>query len=137
MNLSLPQNVDNRRGFTLIELMVVIVILGILAGLIVPRIMGRPEQAKQLIGRTEVYIVAELVKYREQEPGRVQALAIDDRNGTVRVDRIDEAANKNGLAGQGRALEQGQARRVFMSLAQDLQGVVLRTVGHDSERLSV
>ena len=32
----------------MIELMVVIVILGILAGLIVPRIMGRPEEAKQL-----------------------------------------------------------------------------------------
>lgn len=35
-------------GFTLIELMIVIVILGILVGLIVPRIMGRPEEAKQL-----------------------------------------------------------------------------------------
>jgi general secretion pathway protein G len=38
----------NNSGFTLIELMVVIVILGILAGLIVPRIMGRPEEAKQV-----------------------------------------------------------------------------------------
>ena len=46
---SSPQNIiKNTRGFTLIELMVVIVILGILAGLIVPRIMGRPEEAKQI-----------------------------------------------------------------------------------------
>jgi len=37
----------NNLGFTLIELMVVIVILGILAGLIVPRIMSRPEEARQ------------------------------------------------------------------------------------------
>lgn len=34
-------------GFTLIELMVVMVILAILAGLIVPRIMGRPEEARR------------------------------------------------------------------------------------------
>jgi len=36
------------RGFTLIEIMVVIIILGILAGLLVPRIIGRPEEAKQV-----------------------------------------------------------------------------------------
>jgi len=35
-------------GFTIIEIMVVIVILGILAGLIVPRIMGRPEEARRI-----------------------------------------------------------------------------------------
>ena len=40
------KNKRNEAGFTLIELMVVIVILGVLAGLVVPRIMGRPEQAR-------------------------------------------------------------------------------------------
>lgn len=48
MQSFLRQDQQRQSGFTLIELMVVIVILGILAGLIVPRIMGRPEEAKQL-----------------------------------------------------------------------------------------
>ncbi len=35
-----------QRGFTLIELMVVIVILGILAGVVVPKIMDNPDKAR-------------------------------------------------------------------------------------------
>lgn len=41
-------------GFTFIELMVVIVILGILAGLVIPRLMGRPEEAKQTKARMQI-----------------------------------------------------------------------------------
>ena len=41
-------------GFTLIELMVVIVILGILAGFVVPRIMGRPEEARRMKARVQI-----------------------------------------------------------------------------------
>ena len=37
---------SQQKGFTLIELMVVIVILGILAGVVVPRIMDNPDKAR-------------------------------------------------------------------------------------------
>lgn len=36
----------SQRGFTLIEVMVVVVILSILAAIVVPRIMDRPDQAR-------------------------------------------------------------------------------------------
>jgi general secretion pathway protein G len=45
-------------GFTLIEIMVVVVILGILAALVVPQIMGRPDQAKVTVAKGDIKAIS-------------------------------------------------------------------------------
>jgi len=65
----LAVRVDSR-GFTLIEIMVVIVILGILAGLIVPRIMGRPEEAKQLKAKIQIESIETALKLYRLDNGK-------------------------------------------------------------------
>jgi len=57
------------RGFTLIELMVVIVILGILAGLIVPRIMGRPDEARQAKAKIQLESLETALKLYKLDNG--------------------------------------------------------------------
>lgn len=45
------------RGFTLIEVMVVVVILAILAAIVIPKIMERPEQARIVKAREDVVAI--------------------------------------------------------------------------------
>jgi general secretion pathway protein G len=43
-----------RRAFTLIELLLVLVILGILAAIVVPKFAGRTEQARKVAAETQI-----------------------------------------------------------------------------------
>ena len=50
------------RGFTLIEVMVVIVILGVLAALVVPKVMSRPDEARVVAAKQDISAIMQALK---------------------------------------------------------------------------
>ena len=63
-------DVRTQRGFTLIEIMVVIAILGILAALIVPKIMSRPDEARRVAAKQDIGTVMQALKLYRLDNGR-------------------------------------------------------------------
>ncbi|MGA3174914.1 MAG: type II secretion system major pseudopilin GspG [Syntrophorhabdales bacterium] len=59
----------SRGGFTLIELMIVIVIMGILATLLIPRIMERPEEARRTKAKMDIKAIESALKLYKIDSG--------------------------------------------------------------------
>lgn len=59
----------DRSGFTLLEIMVVIVILGLLAALVVPKLIGRTEEAKRTQTRIQIKNVEQALQLFKLDNG--------------------------------------------------------------------
>jgi len=59
----------NQRGFTLIEIMVVVVILGILAGIVVPQLLDRPEEARRTKAAVQIKSIEEALALYKLDNG--------------------------------------------------------------------
>jgi len=66
------RNIENRsqQGFTLIEVMVVIAIIGIMATLIVPQIMSKPDEARVIAAKQDINSIVQALKLYRLDIGR-------------------------------------------------------------------
>ena len=57
------------RGFTLIEVLVVVAILGILAAIIVPRVMDRPDETRKVAAKADISALVGVLKMYRLDNG--------------------------------------------------------------------
>src|SRR5262245_28455223 len=64
-----PRSGDRAAGFTLIEVLVVVAILAILAAIVVPQIMDRPDEAKRVAARADIRAITQALKLYRLDNG--------------------------------------------------------------------
>ncbi len=61
---------QKRQGFTLIEVIIVVIILGLIAALIVPRMFKKVEKSKRQLTKTQIVMIEGSIKFFKMDTGR-------------------------------------------------------------------
>lgn len=83
------RNLQHQRGFTLVEIMVVVVILGMLAALVAPAVIGRQAEAQIDAAKAEIATIASAVKMyiiRHHRLPTMEDLITEDERGNKYIE---------------------------------------------------
>ena len=119
-------------AFTLIELMVVIVILGILATLIMPRILDKPEQARRMKAKVQIRSFQSALALFKIDTGRFPTTS-EGLNALVSDPGV-QGWNKGGYLEQGKVpLDSWGNRYIYLCPGREGRDYDLVSYGKDGE----
>lgn len=75
----------NKKGFTLLEILIVVAIIGLIASLVIPNLVGRYEKSKEEIARAQLEMLSSAIEAFRLDVGRYpnsldELLKCDDPN---------------------------------------------------------
>lgn len=86
----------SRRGLTLIELVVVIIVIGLLAGLVAPQILGRVSDARVTTARAQIELISVALENYRLDNGIYPSTSQGLQSLQVKPSGIPEARNWRG-----------------------------------------
>ncbi len=118
------------RAFTLIEIMVVVIILGILATLITPRVLDRIDQARQMTAKSQIRQLSGALHMFKMDTGKYP----DTLQGLVSNPGV-EGWRDGGYIEHGRVPRDPWGRDyIYMSPGREGRDFELFSYGRDGER---